>query len=127
MYWNDLDGSVLLGKVFSEPVEISNIDVFDIKIDREGKTVIISFDLVNQLPDNPPPKWPQGYNRCRCGINCSGVSELSIAGISVDMPAKINITKLNDYIEIIIAGPDLHLSMKCSHIHFMGPTVYISH
>ncbi|MCK6687988.1 MULTISPECIES: Imm50 family immunity protein [Enterobacter] len=53
---------------------MNEIDIFDIKTDRETATVIICFDLVNELPDNPPPKWVKGYYRCKCGINCSGVN-----------------------------------------------------
>ena len=57
MYWNELDGSILFNKVFTTNVVINEIDIFDIKIDREAATVIVSFDLINALPDNPPPKW----------------------------------------------------------------------
>ncbi|EIM3549967.1 hypothetical protein NMK82_004590, partial [Salmonella enterica subsp. enterica serovar Braenderup] len=55
MYWNDIDGSILFNKVFTKSIEVNEIDVFDIKIDREAATVTISFDLVNELPDNPLP------------------------------------------------------------------------
>ncbi|EEJ4422367.1 hypothetical protein CQL32_004636, partial [Salmonella enterica subsp. enterica serovar Braenderup] len=62
MYWNDIDGSILFNKVFTKSIEVNEIDVFDIKIDREAATVTIYFDLVNELPDNPLPKWVKGYN-----------------------------------------------------------------
>ena len=126
MNWNDIDGNILFNKVFTNPVEVGEIDIFDIKIDREASTVIISFDLVNELPDNPPPKWTKGYNRCRCGINCSGVKFLKIDGISTDMPARIEINKHAGNNEVIIKGDDIFLNLKCSHIQLMGPSVYIS-
>lgn len=85
MYWNALDGSYLLSKVFSKPVGISDIDLFDIRMDREGSTVIISFDLIDKLPDNPPIKWVKGYNRCRCGINFGGVTMIKLEDISTNM------------------------------------------
>ena len=47
MHWNDLDGSILFNKVFSKSVKINEIDIFDIRIDREGCTVIITFDLID--------------------------------------------------------------------------------
>lgn len=125
MYWNDLDGSYLLSEVFSQSVEISEIDVFDIRIDREGCTVIVTFDLINQLPDNPPAKWVKGYNRCRAGINCGGVDELAVSGISNEMRAKIKIKNIDDKIEVNILGDMLNINMKCQHIQFMGPSVYI--
>ncbi|WP_286133205.1 Imm50 family immunity protein [Tatumella sp. OPLPL6] len=85
MYWNALDGSYLLSKVFSKSVGISDIDLFDIRMDREGSTVIISFDLIDKLPDNPPIKWVKGYNRCRCGINCGGATMIKLEDISTNM------------------------------------------
>ena len=100
MHWNDLDGSILFNKVFSKSVKINEIDIFDITIDREGPTVIITFDLIGELPDNPPPKWVKGYNRCRCGINCRSVSAIKIEGISTNMPAKIKIDKNDHYNEV---------------------------
>ncbi|HDR2784872.1 TPA: immunity 50 family protein [Enterobacter sichuanensis] len=126
MYWNEIEGSILFNKVFSRDVEVNEIDIFDIKIDREATTVMICFDLVNELPDSPPPKWVKGYNRCRCGINCSGVKFLKIEGMSTDMPAKIEIQKNTSYSVVIIKGADIFLNLKCSHIQLMGPSVYIS-
>ncbi|HDR2846338.1 TPA: immunity 50 family protein [Enterobacter sichuanensis] len=126
MYWNEVEGGILFNKVFSRDVEVNEIDIFDIKIDREAATVIICFDLVNELPDNPPPKSVKGYNRCRCGINCSGVKFLKIEGMSTDMPAKIEIQKNTPYREVIIKGAEIFLNLKCSHIQLMGPSVYIS-
>lgn len=128
MYWNDLNGSILFNKVFTTKVKINEIDIFDIKIDREAATVIITFDLINELPDNPPTKWVRGYNRCRCGINCSGVNELSISGMSTDMLAKIEIEiETENYNnKVTIKGDEIYLYLNCSHIQLMGPSVYIS-
>lgn len=124
MYWNDIDGSFLFNRVFTNAIEVSEIDIFEIKIDREAATVMIIFDLVNQLPDNPPPKWVKGYNRCRCGINCSGVKNLKIDGVSTDMLAKIEIDTNSN--EVIIKGDSIFLKLECAHIQLMGPSVYIS-
>ena len=126
MHWNDIDGSILFNKVFSKSVKINEIDIFDIRIDREGCTVIITFDLIDELQDNPPPKWVKGYNRCRCGINCGSVSAIKIEGISTNMPAKIKIDKNDHYNEVSINGSTIYLYLKCAHIQLMGPSVYIS-
>jgi len=126
MYWNELEGTILLNKVFSEPVEISEVDIFDIKIDREAPSVIITFDLVDKLPDNPPVKWIKGYNRCRCGINCIGVKSLKIDGLEKNMLARVYINKINSYNELCIESGGFKLNLICAHLQFMGPSVYIS-
>ncbi|AMO46686.1 Uncharacterized protein AKI40_0258 [Enterobacter sp. FY-07] len=123
MYWNDLDGTFLLRKVFLEPVEISTIDLFSIKFDREGPMAYIEFDLVGALPNNPPPKWVKNYNRCRCGLNCSGIKMLKMDGIKTNMIVNIRIEDRN---KIFISGDDFSLTLECLHIQFAGPSVYIA-
>ena len=124
--WNDLDGSILLGKVFSRPVEISQIDIFKVTVDREGPTVIIEFDIIGVLPDNPPVKWGKNFNRCHGGLNCSGVASIATNGISSNMPADIEIKKIDQLYKIIITGDDISIMIECLHAGFMGPSVYVS-
>lgn len=125
MNWNDLDGSILFNKVFSNPIKIGDIDIFNITIDRDATTVMVYFDLVNELPDNPPPKWGKNFNRCRCSIDCSDISFLKIEGIATEMPAQIEINKSSphDY-EVIIKGDNIFLHIICSFVHLAGPSVY---
>lgn len=126
MYWNDFDGSFLLGKVFSKPVEISMVDIFGIKIDHDGPTVIIDFDLVDQLPDIPLDKWGKDYNRCRCGINCGGVGSLEIKGLETNIIAEVKIETSRNQVIVNINSSNFMLNMKCSHLQFTGPSVYIN-
>lgn len=125
MFWNDLDGTVLFNKVFSKPVKISDIDLFEVKIDREGPTVTIIFDLIGELPDIPIAKWGKKYNKCRCGINCGGVTSINIEGIAVNMLAKIEIKQEINHNLVIIKGVNFQLELVCLHIQFMGPSVYL--
>lgn len=50
---------------------------------------------------------------------------LKIEGMSTDMPAKIEIQNNTPHSEVIIKG-GVFLNLKCSHIHLMGPSLYIS-
>ncbi|MEH2922770.1 Imm50 family immunity protein [Samsonia erythrinae] len=122
--WNELDGTYLLNKVFSGSVKISNVDLFDISINRDGPSVIINFDLLDQLPDQAPPKWGR-YNKCRCGINCGKVSDLEIIGILTKINASANIEIINGVRYVNFVSDGFKLSLKCKHIQFMGPSVYL--
>lgn len=123
MFWNDLEGTYLLNKVFSRPVEINIVDLFSIKIDREGPTVLIEFDLIGVLPDNPPPKWGRDYNKCRCGLMCAGVKSMQISGVATNIEVNVNIQDNN---KIIMRGTGFNLELECLYIHFSGPSVYKS-
>lgn len=126
MYWTDLPGSELMKRVYSNPPVINEIDLFDISIKRDGPTVTISFDIVNSLPDIPPKKWVKDFNRCRIGVYCFGVVELSMSGIKTDMIAKININLIAERNILTIKNNDVDIKIICSYISLTGPSVYIS-
>lgn len=108
------------------PPKIGNIDIFDIEIKRDGPTVIVSFDLIDILPDNAPIKWGRDFNRCRMGICCFGVSGLSITGLATNVIANIDFKIIDDITNVIITSDSLNMSLSCSDITVTGPSVYKS-
>ncbi|AWK40301.1 hypothetical protein GPY51_24305 [Photorhabdus laumondii subsp. laumondii] len=125
MYWTDLPGSELMKRVYSNPPSINEIDIFSIDVKRDGPTVIMSFDLVNSLPDKTPDKWGKDFNRCRAGIYCFGVSNLNMQGIGTDMLTKIDIKMMDNNNIVSIKNNDIDIKVICSHISLTGPSVYI--
>ncbi|UJR62511.1 immunity 50 family protein [Dickeya zeae] len=123
-FWNELDGAALLNRVFPEPVKISYVELFDFSVNRNGPSVIVNFDLIDQLPDKAPPKWGE-FNRCRCGINCGGVDELEINGISTRLNTLVMISSIDGTNHVRFLSEKFKLSLKCKHIQFMGPSVYL--
>ena len=126
MYWSELPCNELMLRVFSKSPEVGYIDLFDVEIKRDGPTVIISFDLIDILPDKPPIKWGTEFNRCRVGLYCLGVSDLIISGVSKNMKAEINFDIHESDSKVKITGDDFNISFKCSHINVTGPSVYLS-
>ncbi len=126
MFWTDLPGSELVKRVFTSPPPIGRIDIFDLQLQRNGSALLLNFDLVDVLPDNPPVKWVKGFNRCRMGINCGGIKDLKILGWGISIPATIKIDKLVDSFLIEIEGKSFSLHASCSDIVITGPTVYVS-
>ena len=124
--WTELPGSELIKRVFSSPPLIGMINVFDLQLQRNGSTLLLNFDLVDALPDNPSLKWIKGFNRCRMGINCGGIRDLEIRGWDVSILAMIKINKIIDKFLIDIQGKDFLFHASCSDIIVTGPTVYIS-
>ena len=96
------------------------------EIKRDGPSIIISFDLIDILPDKPPIKWGKEFNRCRVGLYCLGVSELIISGVSRNMKAEINFDIHESDNKIKITGDDFSIIFKCLHINLTGPSVYLS-
>ncbi|NDL01392.1 hypothetical protein GPY23_21415 [Photorhabdus bodei] len=115
----------MMKRVYSNPPSINEIDIFSIDVKRDGPTVIMSFDLVNSLPDKTPDKWGKDFNRCRAGIYCFGVSNLNMQGIETDMVTKIDIKMMDNNNIVSIKNNDIDIKFICSHISLTGPSVYI--
>lgn len=126
MYWTELSCNELMKRVFSKPPEVGYIDLFDIEIKRDGPTIIISFDLVDILPDRTPIKWGKDFNRCRLGLYCLGVSDLVISGVSKSMKAEVFFDIHESSSKIKIIGDNFKISFKYLHINLTGPSVYLS-
>lgn len=125
MYWTDLPGSELMSRIFSQPPEIGEIDLFNIEIKRDGPTVTINFDMIDTLPDQTPPKWGKEFNRCRIGIYCFGVSDFAVSGISTEMRAKIKFELSNKEKIIRIESDSININISCAYISLTGPSVYL--
>lgn len=126
MYWIDLPGSELMSRVFSQSPKIEKINLFNIEIKRDGPTVILAFDIIDTLPDKAPIKWGKEFNRCRIGIYCFGVSNISLSGISTEMLASISIDLNGEDKKIKIESDSFSMNIECSHISLIGPSVYFS-
>mgnify|MGYP000846212200 FL=1 len=123
MFWNELEGAYLFNKVFSKPISIGKVDLFSVKIERDGPSVLIEFDLLEALPDNPLPRWQSHYNRCRCGLICAGVKTMQISGIATNMEVDVSI---QDNSKLIMKGLGFSLELECIYMHLSGPSVYLT-
>jgi hypothetical protein len=74
MNWTELPGTELLRRVFSHSPKIDRVSLFDISLNRNGRTLTVNFDLIDQIPDKPPEKW-KNFNRCRLGLYCAPVKD----------------------------------------------------
>ncbi len=88
MYWNELDGSTLLGKVFSYPVKVDKVELVEVSIKRDGPTVLIRFDLVGKIPDRHQ-KNRGSSTVVSVELNCSGVYDLMVKNVSRKMVCDI--------------------------------------
>ncbi|MBN6078290.1 hypothetical protein HYE59_12370 [Aggregatibacter actinomycetemcomitans] len=127
-YWNELENNFIINKVFSRKVEIGNVDLFNVEILRSGPSIRFYFDLVNDLPDLPFPKWGRpniDYNKCRIGINCFGVKDLLISGLDTDMLLNVLITKDSTY-KITFSNDIVNFNIECLNLSLVPPNVYLS-
>lgn len=125
-FWNDLDGSTFFNQIFTTSVEIDTIELFTINIDSNRPTIILEFDI-KQLPDAPPLKWKKSdYNTCRIGLNCSGISDLTIKNIPTKEKLNITITNKENIFTIHASNTSSLIEFKTKFPLLCGPSVYMN-
>ncbi|WP_116137799.1 Imm50 family immunity protein [Trinickia diaoshuihuensis] len=121
----ELPGSELLRRVFTYSPSTEEIDLFDVSLKRDGKTLIAHFDLHDQLPDRPPEKW-KNFNRCRLGIYCAAINKLKLYHWNPNNLVRLSIKKIEEHgYEVQFSSNQLEIEFRCQHISVIGPTVYL--
>ncbi|MCS3838253.1 hypothetical protein HNR03_002861 [Pseudomonas sp. JAI111] len=125
-FWNNLDGSTFFNQIFTTSVEIDTIELFTISIDNNRPTIILEFDI-KQLPDAPPLKWKKSdYNTCRIGLNCGGISDLTIKNIPTKEKLNITITNKENIFTIHASNTSSLIEFKTKFALLCGPSVYMN-
>ena len=125
-FWNELDGSVFLSKVFSSPVPINAIELFGVSIDNDKNNMTIGFDI-DEVPDVIPEKWSRTkFNTCRLGLEFGEIRELSMKNIPASSKLKVEIKKTEDsYLVDISTGVSV-IRFIAKFVFLRGPTVYFN-
>ena len=79
------------------------------------------------LPDNPPQKWlNEGFNTCRLGLRCGGVSDLIIKNFPNTDKLHMSISKLNHSYLVSLKSESALIEFNTKHPLLGGPSVYIN-
>jgi len=125
-YWNELDGSIFFGKIFSQPIAIDRVALFSMRIDNDQPCVGLGFDIP-EFPDQLPEKWKnKGYNTCRTGLICHNIKELKVQNIPAHEVFKVEIKKHNDHFEFHATSENASIEFKARFISLSDPNVYIN-
>jgi len=123
-FWNNLDNTIFFNRVFTCPVEIGEIALFSLKIDNDRPKIILEFDI-QELPDSPPEKWVKsGFNTCRIGISCAGLTDLEIKNIPNANPLKMVIIKQQNFFSVDARSATSSIKFKAKYVSLCGPSVY---
>lgn len=125
-YWNELDGNIFFGKIFSQPISIDKIALFSLRIENDQPCIGLGFDIP-EFPDKLPEKWKnKGYNMCRIGITCHEIDELKIQNIPIHEVFTVQIEKHDDHLKFLATSESASIEFKAKYISLCGPSVYIN-
>jgi hypothetical protein len=125
-FWNNFDGSTFFNQIFTTPISIGAIELFNITIDNSRPTTILEFGI-NELPDAPPAKWKKTpFNTCRIGLNCGEIGNLSIKIIPTKEKLNITITKIENLFTINASNSDSLIKFTTKFPLLCGPSVYLN-
>ena len=123
-FWNEVDKNIFFEKIFSYPIEISNIAQISLQIDNDRPALGIGFDIP-EFPDTLPEKWKnKGYNVCRLGIDCYGISNLKILNIPNRGDFSLKIKKEGDHFRLQAMNKNSLLELNAKTIFLCSPNVY---
>lgn len=124
-YWNEVDKNIFFEKLFTRPIEIGEISLFSLQIDNDRPSLGIGFDIPD-FPDTLPEKWKnKGYNVCRLGVDCYGISDLEIRNMPTRDTFFLKITKEDDQLFFQAVNKKSLLKFKAQSISICDPNVYI--
>ncbi|MBD8100321.1 hypothetical protein IFR08_21150 [Pseudomonas fluorescens] len=125
-YWNSLEETIFFNKVFSYPVEIGKIYIHSLTIENDRPDVGIGFDIP-EFPDRLPEKWKnKGYNTCRIGLSCLGVSDLRIVNLPRREVFIANIKQEHEGFLFTAKSKEASIEFRVKWLSLDGPSVYIN-
>lgn len=124
-FWHELDKNIFFEKLFSNPIEISEIAQISLQIDNDRPSLRIGFDIP-EFPDTLPKKWKnRGYNVCRLGIECYGISNLKIINIPNRGVFSLKIKKDGDHFRLQATNKNSLLELNVKTIFLCNPNGYV--
>lgn len=125
-HWNDLEGTIFFNKLFSQPIEIREIYIHSLTIENDQPSLGIGFDIPD-FPDSLPPKLQdKGYNTCRIGLTCHGISNLQIINLPRREIFIAKITRKNEHYLFNAKSENTSIEFKAKWLSMDGPSVYIN-
>lgn len=102
MWYEKIDRIEFLQKLYNEIPELENVRIERVTLEREGKIVVLVFDMPCYA-DNPPLKW-KGCNTVSIEIAFSSIEKLQLKYEGELLPGNIHITNNDKYLVIEING-----------------------
>ena len=125
-HWNELDGSIFFGKIFSQPISIGRIALFSLRIDNDQPCIGLGFDIP-EFPDILPEKWKnKGFNTCRMGITCHEIKDLKIHNIPAHEVFTIKIEKHDSHFKLQATSENASIEFEAKFISLSNPNVYVN-
>ncbi|WP_455824347.1 Imm50 family immunity protein [Pseudomonas graminis] len=123
-FWNDFDGSIFFNKVFSGPIKIGEIVLFSVDVDNNRSHITLAFDIP-EVPDRPPQKWnAEGFNTCRIGLSCGGLSNVTIKNIPTTDTLQMTVQKNEGFFLVRAESAGSLIEFKTTYPSLCGPSVY---
>ncbi|MBV1948057.1 Imm50 family immunity protein [Streptomyces sp. BV129] len=87
-----------------DPPPLTDVRIREVRLQEDGPTVALRFDLP-VFPDKAPKKWvAQGFNTVQLEISFGGIRSLGIEGLATEVVADIAISE-GDGVTLVVASP----------------------
>ena len=107
--------------LFDPPPSLQNVEIFTLKIDRDGPAAELTIAL-DEYPSSPPSKWQtQQANAVTMTLQLLALADLEVKGWSTTNRAEMQITRVNaEQLEIVAMGANFTIRATFSFLRIAG-------
>lgn len=125
-FWNDFERSIFFNHVFTTPILIGKITIFSFNIDNNRSHINMEFDIP-EIPDRPPEKWiAEGFNTCRIGLSCGGITDLIIKNLPTLDTFNMSVHKHENFFSVRAESAGSLIEFRTKYPSLSGPSVYMN-
>jgi len=123
--WLELTENPNAASFFDLPPSLQDVEIFTIKIGRDGPTVELAIAL-NEYPSSPPLRWrTYGANAVVMTLQVTDLEHIELQGWSTTNKVEIRITRQDEArLELVAEGGDFKMRAIFGFLRIAGFSPY---
>jgi hypothetical protein len=126
MTWLEIaENPEAVSTLFDTPPSLQGVEVFAVKIDRDGPTVELKIAL-REYPKAPPARWQmQGADTVVMTLQLMAVAHIEIQGWSTTNRADIEIARSSEaHLQMVAAAGSFKMLARFGFLRIVGLSAY---
>ena len=114
-----------LTALFGEGFDISEVDLHEVVVSRDGPSLKLRFDI-SRIPPTPPSRWPTGSNTTQIVLLAFPVERLELDGFVTECKGVLRTEAHQDHHFMQFSAPGCSLSCAFSWLRVESVSGYVN-
>ena len=124
MWWNLLNNPHVILAYYSQPPELSAVEVHSVRLHRDGPAISITLDMP-VYPDKPSTRWPSGANVVQVEFRFFGLHDVRLTRWGTTNIGDFTIEKVDTGVWFRFDGPNAQLDGVAQFLDIIGVSGYV--